>query len=299
MAMVWELIVLDAALQIANVDYEPEGENGGGPDFRLQFYDEKWVWIEATFRRVEVNGYIDRFSKHPIRRKLWKKEDQAKKAGIEGPLVVCLGTDRCRQYGHMHGPGEVTKEEAALSFLDGADYVSAALIAPSFSTFEVFSGLKRSTTPQLIEHPESNNPLSEQLKNYIVKMDFNRWPLSTDSSPNRSPVGGLIPPKGAPISLPEIPDYLLPYEEVAWSGAVYSYQWNFEYLRIVSWRTGYALINGNEKLMEAASREECAQVASEVFCPSCGLVIGPAGVEENPDSGVPSDLSKWTIISPK
>jgi hypothetical protein len=197
----------------------------------------------------------------------------------------------------MHGPREIKRDEAILSYLTHADHVSAALIAPSFSKFEVFAGLRRSPQPMLIEHPQSKNPLPSQIKEYIVMLDFCRWPLSPMDSPLKSPVAGLIPPKGEAISLPQIDKRLLPQEQLAYDTPVYSYHWNFDHLRIVGCGKKYALLNKNELITEACSPEECALVASEMFR-WVGRVLGPRGIEPHPDPGVPSDLSKWKVEVP-
>lgn len=297
--MVWELLVLDAAAQIASVEYEPPTCGTSHPDFLLNFYDGSKVWIEATFRQEKVEGSVEYDVEHPAYRKLKHKEDQARKANIEDAFIVCIGTDRVSHLGNFRGPREIGPEQAAISFLENADCVSAALIAPSFARFRVFEGQIRETQPILVEHPESKSQLTDGLKAHLVKMDFNRWLLSPNASPVESPVRDLLPrKKGGPLSLPLIDERLLPKPPVEESGLVYTYHWKFDHLRIVPWGERMELLVNNKHVLFADTPEECALYASELYHVSSYYIYGPNGIELAPDPGVPSDLSEWIFEVP-
>ena len=59
-AAIWELVCLDALLDIAAVQYEPETAGPTRLDFRVQLPEESPIWVEAAWLE-------DRFSEHERR----------------------------------------------------------------------------------------------------------------------------------------------------------------------------------------------------------------------------------------
>lgn len=299
MSAVWELVVGEAASQLGQIKYEVSKE-GGRPDWPLQFKDGERVWIDAAFR-FEPRETIRRPEDHPLYRVLNGKEDQANRARLKEPFIVCVSTDRVFSLDTHSRTRDQSRDQAIESFWERSVCISAVIVALLLLRSELFSGFAREAKPIVRENPNAHVLLPKYTNSYLQKLDFNRWDysLSTVIDPgeirqdlvnavkqlenrtmSQSSLDSQLDDAGTQDSLPR----------PAWS-----YSWQFHELRIAKVKDSYWLFDGREVIGKFSSAEEAAEVASDDFQWFPAHVMGPSGIQRNSDKGVPPNLDEWQL----
>jgi len=297
----WELIVIDGALQLGQVKYEPRAPGGRTPDILLEAYGDTRMWIEAAFLRVPRETPPRELQKHPVWSSLKGKAKQAAHAKVADPYVVFLATDRVHELESRSLGRGLYPEDAVRDVFRTSSSLSALVSVPILIRPEPFTGLERRPTAQLFDNAIARNPLSKYALNLLNRFDFNRWQFDLMTHPDvvrrflrdflkEHCERGFTPPPVDPSLLPR--DYgTLP-------SPCWAYFWRFNQLRIARLGKDYWLLNGDSLESRAKSAEEAAESASFLYQPFPGHVLGPDGIEPDPDPGVPADLRQWTLEVP-
>ncbi|WP_041390409.1 hypothetical protein [Polaromonas sp. JS666] len=152
-AAVWEMIVVEAASQLGRIEYE---DPKGGPDIKLYFSDERFVWIEVTYLH-------ERFAEEERRSRAvsdWVHEE-AQRIGFDGDV-------RCDFF------GDVNNLAGPVRTVPPMDKRKVFLRDPEVAAF--FNVLK---SRQFAEH----------------KTTLTRWTVTLSATPKRSRFqsgGGLV-----------------------------------------------------------------------------------------------------------
>jgi hypothetical protein len=92
----------------------------------------------------------------------------------------------------------------------------------------------------------------------------------------------------------------IPNDSDSWPSSCWAYVWRFSQLRIVQFGKGYAPLNGRVLEFQAETAEQAAETASSLFRPLSPSVIGPNGIQLDPDpepqgSNFPRQLDSGTF----
>lgn len=294
----WELVVLEAAGQIADVTYESSTPGGNKPDLRLDFCGQGRIWIEVAFLVADHGQEVLSIDCHPVFRSLRRKGEKATKANTSEPHLVCLGTDRVWKLGQSHNPREPRRDDVVASFFEQSSSLAGVLLVPVLPRPKAFVGVEREAHPTLIINPAARSPLSAHLLELINHLDFDRWKYSTWT--DRSKVRGRLRKAirdldGRTVVPPPIDPYWLPPESSSLPSPAWCYHWRFNHLRIACMGDRYWLLRGSSVAFEATSAEKAAEIAATLYQPASRYVWGSNGIEPHPDRGVPSELDQWTL----
>ena len=296
MSAVWELVVGEAASLLGQINYEVSKE-GGRPDWLLQLPHGQRIWIDAAFR-FEPRANIERPSDHPLYRVLDRKEDQASRAKLEEPFIVCVGTDRVFSLDVSTSALGQSRDRAIEAFWERSVCISAVIVTPLLLRHELFSGFDRKANPIMRVNPSASVLLPEHASSDVQKLDFNQWDysLATITHPGeiRQDLAGEVKRLENQSSSQSCDSQL------ASTGAqdgplrpVWSYSWQFHQLRIAKVRDCYWLFDGREMIGKFSSAEEAAEMAADDFQWFPAHILGSSGIQRNLDKGVPSNLDEW------
>jgi hypothetical protein len=301
---VWELIVIDAALRIGHVSYEANvpSPGSGAPDLLLEFGNSR-IWIEAAFLRTLHSAPPETLHQQPVFLALKEKARKASRARTTEPYVVFLATDRVHEI-DAHSPQiGLRADDAVRAVFTSSTSLSAVVLIPVLIRAETFVGLDRRARPRLLLNPAARTALSEAEIGLINRFDFNRWRFTTNTQPDvlrRSLRNFLKACRGREVVPLPVDPSSIPSDNDSWPSPCWAYVSRFRQLRIVQFGKGYALLNGRVLEFQAETAEQAAETASSLFRPLSPYVIGPNGIQLDPDSGVPADLRRWILeIPPK
>jgi hypothetical protein len=286
LSAVWELVIGEAASTLGRIQYAGTSQ----PDWLLELPDGNRIWLEAAFAVKSPSA------NHPLVRILRSKAKQAKASAVPNPVVVCIGTDRVSQLGHLQlgdRPGR-NRDSVVERFFGRSVSLAAVIIVPILLRPEVFVGFARDAEPAFLKNPRARYPLRESAENQLQRLDFNRrrvsiWtaPLEVPA-PLRAAINQLGEGQRAPsTAASDAASRLRPF--------TWSYTWQFNHLGIERFGNSYCLINGNELIGRFASPDAAAQTAAELFQP---FARDAHGIEPNHDRGVSPDLSNWRKCDP-
>ncbi len=295
LSAIWELIVLDAALEFGSVKYELKTSGAHRPDF---FFEKSNIrfWIEAAFLRDDRNRHFKKAQDHPVFRVLKEKGRKAKGSALSDPYMVFLGTDRVFDINSSRHTQGVDSVEAVRKAFQSQRSLSAVVLVPIFATFEIFQPLRKRAKPRLYANSDAHMPLTDPIVEVINRLDFERWPFDLFLRPDlrrvelckaldqASPTNGPSSRSRGPR-----PPAQVPYPR-------WTYVWRFNRLCISKAGDKYLLFKNDEYVdVEGGSADEVAQYAAELFQIFPAHVLGPDGPMPHPDPGVPPDLNKWKI----
>ena len=300
MSAVWELVVGEAASLLGQISYEVETKGGACPDWLLQLQGGQRVWIDAAFR-FEPRESIKRPEDHPLYHVLDNKEDQANRAKLNEPFVVCVGTDRVFSLDVSSRVRDQSRDRAIESFWERSVCTSAVVVVPLLLRSELFVGFARDAKPIMQVNPNAHVLLPECTNSFLQKLDFNRWDYSlatvTDPKEIRQDlvraVKQLTNQSVSQSSLDSQLDDAATQDNLP--GSVWSYSWQFHQLRIAKKGDCYWLFDGREVIGSFSSAEEAAEVASDDFQWFPAHISGSSGIQLNPEKGVPSNLDEWQL----
>lgn len=298
---VWELILLDAAAILGSVKYEPT-VGDSHPDIQLDSHSGIRLYIEAAFLRSEKSDHAPKVDKHLVFRVLKKKGSKAESCGTEAAYVAFLGTDRVFDIASSRHTGGVAIEEAVAKAFDAHRNLSAVVLVSIFARPEIFNPLQKRPRPWLYTNPSARVPLTNKSIDVINRFDLERWPFDRFTRPDtkRPNLREALARNSCPSSeFAEPRSSLFPMDDGNLPYPCWTYIWRFNRLRIVKIGNEYRLFN-NRELEDVVARtaQQIAECASELFQIFPLYVMGLNGPERHPDSGVPADLSKWTLELP-
>jgi hypothetical protein len=114
---------------------------------------------------------------HSIYRKLVKKRNQHK---VEGPRVICIGSDRSRAVGLNQSHRLIDLESVISGAIPSGGSISAVIIVDIAVSLATFGMSVRKATAQLypIDAKRTRYPLSNEEFDVLASLDFNRWKYS-------------------------------------------------------------------------------------------------------------------------
>jgi hypothetical protein len=284
----WELVVGEAASMIGRIHYEVPSAGSSQSDWLLELPDGNRLWLEAAFALNSPCAAVGQEKDHPAFRILRSKAAQAKALAVSDPVVVCIGTDRVFLLGSGHAG--LSRDRVVARFFQKSASLSAVIIVPILLRPEVFVGFARDAEPALLKNGRARFPLSESAENQLGRLDFKRRTVSVWTEPRgvRASLRVAIDQLGDGLAaLPTSPS---PTSQRRFT---WSCTWRFNHLGIERFGESYWLFNGNEVLGRFPSAEEAAEAAATLFQPYPAHVIGPRGIDPNPDGGVSPDLREW------
>lgn len=298
LSALWELVVIDAAAQIGKIGYEISTPGGARPDLFVEIYSGKRLWIEAAFAFEQSQGSITRSAEHRVFRILRGKADKAKRAAVEEPFVVCIGTDRVFSFGPSHAQSEVGRDRAVYDFFEKSQSLSAAIIVPVLLRPEVLVGFARDARPTLFKN--QRKALPTEVDFYLQQLDFNRWPFSLWTEPEPRRVRGSLRAAirragDSSIDISSLDSRGVPSTGSSFPSPRWAYCWRFHHLRITKLGDRYWLFDGDHAIDSFPSAEAAAEMASDLFQPFPAHVFTPNGIQRDPDRGVSADLGEWSL----
>jgi hypothetical protein len=114
---------------------------------------------------------------HAIYRKLVKKRNQHK---VEGPRVICIGSDSSRAVGLNQSHRLIDLESVISGAIPSGGSISAVIIVDIAVSLATFGVSLRKATAQLypIDSKLTRYPLSNEELDVLASLDFNRWKYS-------------------------------------------------------------------------------------------------------------------------
>jgi len=298
---VWELLVIDAALQVGNVKYEYAAPGRGTPDLLVEPYSGARIWIEAAFLRKPRARLPEKLDEQPVFRSLKKKARQASAAKTAEPYVIFVATDRVHEIETRSLPRGLRADEAVRALFASSKSVSAVVLVPILIKPEPFVGFERPATPQLLINDAPRVSLSKHQIDLLNRFDFGRWLFEVFTQPDcvRTSLREFLNNHdGRTVLPPSIDRSLLPPDHSGFPAPCWAYVWRFYQLRIAKFGADYWLLIGNTLELRAKTAEEVAEIAATLFQPYPAHLWGPDAVQLDPDPGVSADLRKWTLEVP-
>jgi hypothetical protein len=104
--------------------------------------------------------------------------DKARQHDIEGPRIVCIGSDQSPALSSMVSPGNPTLPKAVEASFRKHRSLSASIVVQIETSASVFSQFEKSAKPELFLNANAREPLTEKEVGLIYKLNFNRWKYS-------------------------------------------------------------------------------------------------------------------------
>lgn len=105
-------------------------------------------------------------------------KEKARQHQVQGPRLVCLGSDQSHALSSMVGPGNPKARDAVIAVFNESRSLSGAIVLKIESTARAFSGFDRCAKGEIFVNPRANEPLLEQEIKHLCQFNFNRWKYS-------------------------------------------------------------------------------------------------------------------------
>jgi hypothetical protein len=289
LAAVWELVVGEAASRIGRIHYEGGAGGKSQSDWLMELPNGDRISLEAAFALNSPGTAVTQAKDHPAFGILRRKAAQARASDVTHPVVLCIGTDRVFELSGSWA----SRDRVVARFLAGSASLSAVIIVPILLRPEVFVGFARKAEPALLKNPRARSPLSEGAANQLQQLNFNSRTPSIWTAPRgvRASLRAAIDQLGEGLGALST---LASHGRASHSRPVtWSYTWQFNHLRIEQFGESYCLSNGDELIETLASAADAARTAADLFQPFPAHVLGPHGIEPDPDRGVSPELRDW------
>lgn len=298
LSAVWELVVMDAAAQTGRIGYEVSTPGGTRPDLFVEICNGKRLWIEVAVTSELSQSPATTSKKHRVFKILEEKAKKAKRAAVEEPIVVCIGTDRVPSVGPSHAPNEVGRDHAVYDFFRKSQRLSAVIIVPVLLRAEVFVGFARDAHPTLFKNLSKALPPEVDL--YLQQLNFNRWPYSVWTEPEprkvrKSLCANIKRIGDASINTSVLDSRGLPAMESRFPSPTWTYCWQFHNLRITKIGDRYWLFDGKEVIDNFPTAEAAVETAADYFQTFPAHVLAPGDIQIDSNQGVPADLAGWKL----
>ncbi|MCL4502860.1 MAG: hypothetical protein M1438_13590 [Deltaproteobacteria bacterium] len=112
------------------------------------------------------------YKQHVVYRVLNKK---AKQFDINGPLVVCLGSDQNRVINIAPGPTQISIRDAAKEAFYKNHSLSAVILVSINANVGIFEQFKKVARTTILLNPYATNPLDSHEIGLLKELNFNRW----------------------------------------------------------------------------------------------------------------------------
>lgn len=135
---------------------------------------------EAQESHLSSGGLVQQapttIKKHAVYNVLKKK---AKQHDVDGPRIICIGSDRSPALSRIKGPNEVRLEEAIQAAFFRNRSLSATIIVRVENVPVFLEGLKKQARVEPFLNSYSKTPLLPEEIQLIKKLNFNKWKYSS------------------------------------------------------------------------------------------------------------------------
>ncbi len=102
-------------------------------------------------------------------------KEKARQHQVQGPRLVCLGSDQSPALSGLVGPGNPTVRDAIFAAFNESSSLSGAIVLKIEDTTSALAGFNRRAKGEIFVNPRAKAPLFEQDLNQVCKFNFNRW----------------------------------------------------------------------------------------------------------------------------
>jgi hypothetical protein len=102
-------------------------------------------------------------------------EEKAKQHQVDGPYIVCIGSDQSPALSRLVGPGTISMEMAVNEAFKRHSNLSGTIIVSIAHEFEIFGEHKKKARVNFLLNPRARHSLRQEESRLLEKLNFNTW----------------------------------------------------------------------------------------------------------------------------